>query len=390
MSSKRRLTMVLACCFVFGLYGQVMGNIDSKKLKAIDPLGDEATLLLTENLEDLLALGNVEFRKGNYPQAARCFLYLLQRDTDNPALMFGLAECYARWGHPRRAGKFLLHAVQNGLDDAQRVLASGAFAALALEPGLRRHRATIQTMIRNRGRMDFVKSTRLASLRIHLPAHFKPEQTYTLLIGLHGSGGNGANFARIQRHFGKQKFIFACPQGPYEQALSPLVPDQRYSWDLETRNKELWRRGDHLILENILEVQRFMSERYHIADTYLLGFSQGAAYAWATAIRHSDRIRGVICFAGILPPADKPWSLYSNEHLRASARRLRVFVAHGRQDAAIGWKNSEKIAKKLLDLGYAVDFQPFSGGHELPPAMLRKAARWLMNPPPSLASKNTP
>ena len=128
-------------------------------------------------------------------------------------------------------------------------------------------------------------------------------------------------------------------------------------------------------------MQRHLSAKHRIGDVYLLGFSQGTAYAWATAIRYSERFRGVICFAGVLPPADKPWSLFSTDHLRAAAPRLRAFVVHGDRDEAISVRHSKTAAQQLSGLGFAVEFRTFKGGHELPPAMLKKAARWMMNPP---------
>ncbi|MBN1196644.1 MAG: hypothetical protein JXA62_04485, partial [Candidatus Aminicenantes bacterium] len=237
--------------------------------------------------------------------------------------------------------------------------------------------------VRRAGKSEYVKSSRLEPIRVHLPENYDPGRTYTLMIGLHGNGDNAANFARIHSHFGRRDFIFAVPRGSYQKFTSTLVPGERLSWELETLEKELWQRADPLVIENILEVQRHLSEKYRIGDTYLLGFSQGAAYAWATAIRHSERFRGAICFAGMLPPADKPWSLFSTDHMLAAAPRLRAFVAHGGGDEAINVTHSEKAVQELSKLGFVVEFQTFKGGHELPPAILKKAARWMMNPPPA-------
>lgn len=372
--------LVMSLC-VGGLVAETGNGVDAETLKNVDPLRSDVADFLDDDLGSVLVQGLSAFRRGDYPQAARCFLYLLRRDSNNPELMFQLAECYARWGYADKAARFLRHAVNAGFGPLQRVVESGALAAMRNVPSLRPQRSAVLEHLRQAGKSEFVKSCRLEPIQVHLPENYDPGRTYTLMIGLHGNGDNSANFARIHRHFGRQNFIFAVPAGSYQKFISTLVPGERLSWELETLDKEMWQRADPLVVENILEVQRYLSAKYRIGDTYLLGFSQGAAYAWATAIRHSERFRGVICFAGILPPADKPWSLFSSDHLRAAAPRLRAFVAHGSRDEAIGVTQSEKAVQQLSGLGFIVEFQAFKGGHELPPAMLKKAARWMMNPP---------
>lgn len=367
--------------FVIALGANAESKIQavSKGLRSIEPLSERVDDFLKEDLEMILFRGTSEFRKGNYPEAARCFLYVLHRDADNPEVMFLLAESYAHWGHPDQAARFLRHAVNAGLDPI-RAYKSKTYAAMRFDANLRAQRTALAKWSASIGKRVFLPSRRMEPLRIHLPENFDPGRTYTLLIGLHGNGDNAANFSRIWRHFGRGNFIFAVPRGSYEKTVSPLVPGRRFSWDLETTDRDLWQRADPLVIDNIMEVREFVSRQYSIGDTYVLGFSQGAAYAWATAIRNPDRIRGVLCFAGILPPADKPWSLFTTAQLRSALQKMRIFMAHGRDDRAIAFRNSESITRKLAEMGCPVEFHPFNGGHELPPALLKKAAAWIMSP----------
>lgn len=375
----RSVSWIMLLIIALAVNAETKTGSRSRQALSLDPLSERVDDFLKEDLERLLFQGTSEFRKGNYPEAARCFLSVLHRDANNPEVMFLLAESYAHWGHPEKAARFLRHAVNAGLDP-NRVFKSKAYASMRFDPMLRAQRSALTKWSASIGKTAYLPGRRMDPLRIHLPPNFDSKRTYTLLIGLHGNGDNAANFSRIWRHFGRNNFIFAVPRGSYEKVVSPLVPGRRFSWDLETRDRELWQRADPLVIDNIMQVREYIARHYSIGDTYLLGFSQGAAYTWATAIRNPERIRGVICFAGILPPADKPWSLFTPTQMSSALQGMRIFVAHGRDDRAIAFRNSENITRKLSEMGCRVAFHPFSGGHELPPTLLKKAAAWMMKP----------
>ncbi|MBN1197520.1 MAG: hypothetical protein JXA62_08950, partial [Candidatus Aminicenantes bacterium] len=114
MGCLRWAVMLVMGLFVGGLVAEAGNGINAETLKNLDPLRSDVADFLDDDPGPVLVQGLSEFRRGNYPQAARCFLYLLRRDSDNPELMFQLAECYARWGYPDRAARFLRHAVNAG------------------------------------------------------------------------------------------------------------------------------------------------------------------------------------------------------------------------------------------------------------------------------------
>ena len=373
-----RFSLILLLTLLTGPWaGNIHASADSADLKAINPFNEKAMDFLDRDLKSTLFRGHDEFRRARYLEAARYYLYVLRHDSDNADLMFMLSRCYARLHRPALAARMLLRAVNAGFTNMEAIRSAKAFSPLLSNPAFRKNRSRILNHGKSHGNQAFVISRRLEPVRIHLPRGYTPRKSYTLLIGMHGNGDNGTNFARIWRHFGRQDFIFVVPRGAYEKSYSAIVPGLRFSWDMETRDKSLWKIADALVIKNILEVQDYMARRHKIRDTYLLGFSQGAAYTYATAIRHPDRFRGIICFAGILPPMDKPWSLFTRENLKAAAK-LRVFIAHGKKDGA----GSERIHATLTQLGYNAQFHSFDDGHVLPPRMLRKAADWMMRESP--------
>jgi phospholipase/carboxylesterase len=69
--------------------------------------------------------------------------------------------------------------------------------------------------------------------------------------------------------------------------------------------------------------------------------------------------------------------MLSDQRLAAAAGRTRVFLAHGRQDQAIGLESSLKAKARLQRLGFDVVLHEFDGGHTLPPEVLQEAQRWI-------------
>jgi phospholipase/carboxylesterase len=101
------------------------------------------------------------------------------------------------------------------------------------------------------------------------------------------------------------------------------------------------------------------------------GFSQGAMLSLDAALHSQRALGGLILMSGTLLSA-KAWLE------RMPARRgLPVLQSHGRQDALLPFVLAEKLRGHLSDAGLPVEFMPFSGGHEIPPPVLRGAGRFL-------------
>jgi phospholipase/carboxylesterase len=106
---------------------------------------------------------------------------------------------------------------------------------------------------------------------------------------------------------------------------------------------------------------------------YLAGFSQGAFVALSFALRHPDRVAGVMAFSGLLPrglPADHP-------EPPAAARTLPVFLTLGMQDPLFPYAWLEESVAHLRGWGLNPTVVPHPGGHELPPLAVAAATAWL-------------
>ena len=109
-----------------------------------------------------------------------------------------------------------------------------------------------------------------------------------------------------------------------------------------------------------------------------MGFSQGAAFTYATGIRYHDVFDGLICFGGRLASVeDYPWFLSEQE--LAGNNELRIFIAHGSSDPAIGSSEGRKSYRLLKKHGYNTKFHLFEGGHEVPRDILREGITWILS-----------
>jgi phospholipase/carboxylesterase len=101
------------------------------------------------------------------------------------------------------------------------------------------------------------------------------------------------------------------------------------------------------------------------------GFSQGAMLACDFAAHDARPLDGLFLLSGTLIAADE-W------RARLPARRgLRVFQSHGAADPLLSYSVAERLRDELTAAGLTVDFQPFRGGHEIPPSVLKRLGGFL-------------
>ncbi len=222
----------------------------------------------------------------------------------------------------------------------------------------------------------YTKVCKLVRCRVRLPENYDPEKKYPLLIGLHGNGGSSAGFIRLWDRFKERGFIYAAPEGAYPKPGRAGSGGEHYSWEIQVKDEKLWVRGDAMTVNSILEVANDLSRRYNIDKTYLLGFSQGAAYAYITGLKHAGVFHGIIAIGGRFPPVNKSYSVISEQDIKNN-KHLRIFISHGKQDRALSFKAAPQAKKKFESYGYNVTFHSFEGGHIIPVPVLEKIKNWI-------------
>ncbi|HSG27004.1 MAG TPA: alpha/beta hydrolase-fold protein [Candidatus Krumholzibacterium sp.] len=220
-----------------------------------------------------------------------------------------------------------------------------------------------------------VEARKFLPCGIYLPDDFSEDTEYPLIIGLHGFGSSPDRFAAILDYLPSRSFILAVPEPPYPYVYEGTRTADRFSWDYQG-DASLWAEADPMVCRYIADVADSLRARFRVSKTVIMGFSQGAAYAYSTAIKYAEDIYGIMAFSGLFPePGRYPWMMDARSLEKSSSTR--VFIAHGSRDSAIGQDLSLKASKVLEASGYDVELMVFDGGHMIPPGALVAGLRWL-------------
>lgn len=103
---------------------------------------------------------------------------------------------------------------------------------------------------------------------------------------------------------------------------------------------------------------------------YLMGFSQGAAASFATAIKNPDLVQGIAALVGFLPEVND--ELIDQKPLDS----LPVFMAVGAKDDTISLDVSRQSGKALRSAGADLTYEEFQTGHKLNGAGMRQLKSW--------------
>jgi phospholipase/carboxylesterase len=200
---------------------------------------------------------------------------------------------------------------------------------------------------------------------------------------LHGFGAPGDDLVSLAEVIDAPvRMVF--PAAPLE--LGGLYGDSRAWWllDLARLEDELRsgvprdRRGE--IPDGLVEardrVTQFLDQlaaRFAIAPGRLVlgGFSQGAMLSLDAALHRPAPPAGLILMSGTLT-AEAAW-----QPRMAGLAGVPVVMSHGRNDALLPFHIAEILRDQLIAAGAVVDWQPFPGGHEIPPAAIDAAGALL-------------
>jgi phospholipase/carboxylesterase len=234
--------------------------------------------------------------------------------------------------------------------------------------------------------MIYIKGFTLHKCLINLPENYTLEESCTLVVGLHGGGSNPNKLITLWDQIPNRGFIYSVPQAPY-----PLVEDTElmFDWALwPSGNAELIGKATQLSETYIANVVQDISDRYNIDEVYLMGFSQGAIFAYLVGIKQHHLFNGIISLSGpgLLAPMRNPFASsfgpdwLAKEYIQG-AEDLRVFITHGKDDQAAKYDLGIRSRDILINHGYDVAFRDFEGGHIYPPkTIVREIADWIKGP----------
>ena len=184
---------------------------------------------------------------------------------------------------------------------------------------------------------------------LFVPTSYQRDEAIPVVILLHGAGRTAAEMAGFTAYAQESGFILIMPKS------------NGRTWDIGLGGFGL----DVQHLDNVLE---YVFDRATVpaGAVSIGGFSDGASYALSLGLTNGDLFGSVIAF--------------SPGYMQTPARRgkPRVFVSHGTSDGVLPIANARNIVQNLQSGGYAVRFEEFAGGHEVPVEIARAAMEWLV------------
>lgn len=198
------------------------------------------------------------------------------------------------------------------------------------------------------------------------------------VIWLHGLGADGHDFEPIVPHLGLDpalgvRFVFPhAPRIPVTINMGLIMPawyDVR-GLDLDSRVDE---RGVRRSAAQVSElIERENRSGIPTRRIVLAGFSQGGAIALHVALRHPERLAGVLALSTYLVCED------SLEAERSEANRgLAMFQAHGLHDPMVPCELGRAAHERLVALGYQATWHVYPLQHEVSLDEVRDVGRWL-------------
>ncbi len=198
------------------------------------------------------------------------------------------------------------------------------------------------------------------------------------IIWLHGLGANARDFEpivpylRLPADLGL-RFVFPnAPRQPVTVNGGMVMP----AWydilgiDIPRREDEAGVRASETAIRTLIE--REVKRGVEPGRIILAGFSQGAAIALQTGLRHPKRLGGILALSGYLPLIE------TVEAERAEANRdIPIFLAHGAQDVVIGIDHARRSRERLESLGYAPRWKEYPMGHEVCLEEIQEIGAWI-------------
>lgn len=193
-------------------------------------------------------------------------------------------------------------------------------------------------------------------VRQHSPESPGP---HPLILLLHGWTGDEDSMWVFTARLPKNA-IWLAPRGLY------LAPGGGYGWHLHTQNGFPWVDDFQNAIEALLEL--LTETNFPQADlgaVHMVGFSQGAALAYAFALQHPAKVAKLAGLSGFLPQGAS--ALARNRPLLGK----RVFIAHGTQDDLVPIHLARQAAEILEQAGAQVSFCEDDVGHKLSASCFR-------------------
>ena len=190
------------------------------------------------------------------------------------------------------------------------------------------------------------------------------------VIWLHGLGADGHDFKPIVPELRLNKPVrFVFPHAPIRPVTINQGMRMRAWYDIFQfgggPEDEAGIRASQKLVDELVAAEKGRK-------IVLAGFSQGGAIVLQTALRHPDRLAGVLALSTYLPlhtTLDKERSKANHD--------VPIFMAHGKFDDIIPLDRARKSKEVLEKLGYPVTWKEYAMPHSVCPQEMRDISEFL-------------
>jgi len=196
------------------------------------------------------------------------------------------------------------------------------------------------------------------------------------VIWLHGLGADGHDFEPIVPELRLPKPLrFVFPHAP----IRPVTVNQglrmRAWYDIFQfgggAEDEAGVRASQKLVEELIDAEK--KRGFKPGKIVLAGFSQGGAIVLQTALRHPERLAGVMALSTYLPLSG------SLEKERSQANQdVPIFMAHGEFDDLIPLERARKSRDFLLNFQYHIEWREYPMPHSVCAEEIGDLARFLV------------
>ena len=181
------------------------------------------------------------------------------------------------------------------------------------------------------------------------------------VIWLHGLGADGYDFLPIVDRLNIPNTRFIFPHAPHRAISMNNVYKMRAWYDLyglsmQDKQDEAGMREMQATIEALITQEK--SKGISAKNIVLAGFSQGGAMALFTALRHQEKLAGILALSTYVPLKQT----LATETNKANANTP-IFMAHGSFDTVITLDTCKISLDLLHSLHFAVQWHEYPMAH---------------------------
>jgi len=198
------------------------------------------------------------------------------------------------------------------------------------------------------------------------------------VIWLHGLGADGSDFEPVVPELRLPaskpvRFVFPnAPQRPVTINMGMRMPAWYDILQLGGGPEdEAGIRASQAQIESLMEREK--TRGVPARRIVLAGFSQGGAIALQTALRHAERLAGVMALSTYLPLSQN----LQKERVAMNGD-VPIFMAHGTLDPMIPMARAMQSRDVLVGLGYPVEWREYPMPHSVCPQEIADIAAFLL------------